>query len=63
MTRGSRWAVVPGLVAIAAAATLLSAYSGALHARQEQAVPAAPSELRDPAAIKAAMDTTPDSGP
>jgi len=63
MTRGSRWAVIPGLAAIAAAATLLSAYSGALSARQDATEQVAPSELRDPEAIKAAMDTTPASGP
>lgn len=72
MTRRRKWAVVPGLAVIAVAATLLSAYSGAQTAQSAQQDTAQPgaaqggtaiAQLRDPAAIRAALDTTPERGP
>src|SRR5690606_33421911 len=63
MINGRKWAAVPGLAVIAVAATLLSAYSGAQAAQQASAQPASQVDSRDPAVIKAAMDTVAERGP
>lgn len=63
MTTRRKWAAVPGLAVIAIAATLLSAYSGAQAAQQAAAAPATQTESRDPAVIKAGMDTVAERGP
>ncbi|HEX3160386.1 MAG TPA: cytochrome c3 family protein [Gemmatimonadaceae bacterium] len=66
MTRGRKWAAIPGLALIAAVATVLSAYSGAQAGAPAQAATAAQPPVATPtdtAVLRQQRDTLAEPGP